>query len=158
MVAACIISPDCAEGTWNCSKQTGGDSYKDGAGELQNFFKLVKVSAAIQLPSFSQPMARDEEAFTSVSSAVNSRAERRQLLWETGEKTDHFSYTNEFTVQSMTFSSPAPSSSPKEIMKVIKYLDVFHMYVSTSYKVEVDQLGELKVIRKDWKRERLQGK
>lgn len=103
-------------------------------------------------------MARDEEAFTSASSAVNSWAERRQLLWDSGEKTDHFSHTNEFTVQSVTFSSPAPSSSPKEIIKVIKYLDVFHMYVSTSYKVEVDQLGELKIIRKDWKRERLQGK
>lgn len=93
-------------------------------------------------------MARDEEAFTSVPSAVNSQAERRQLLRETGEKTDHFSCTNEFTVRPMTFASPAPSSYPKEIMKVIKYLDVFHMYVSTSYKVEVDQLGELKIIRK----------
>lgn len=49
----------------------------------------------------------------------------------------------------MTFVSPAPSSSPKEIMKVIKHLDVFHMDVSTSYKVKVDQLGELKIIRKD---------
>lgn len=49
----------------------------------------------------------------------------------------------------MTFVSTAPSSSPKEIMKVIKHLDVFHMDVSTSYKAKVDQLGELKIIRKD---------
>lgn len=103
-------------------------------------------------------MARDEEAFSSVPSAVNSQAARRQLLWETGEKTDLFSYTNEFTVWSMTFVSPAPSSSPKEIMKVIKHPDVFHMDVFTSYKVEVDQVGELKIVRKDWKGERGQGK
>lgn len=49
----------------------------------------------------------------------------------------------------MTFVSPAPSSSPKEIMKVIKHPDVFHMDVFTSYKVEVDQVGELKIVRKD---------
>lgn len=58
----------------------------------------------------------------------------------------------------MTFVSTAPSSSPKEIMKVIKHLDVFHMDVSTSYKAKVDQLGELKIIRKDGKGERGQGK
>lgn len=81
-----------------------------------------------------------------------------QLLWWTGEKTDHFSYINELTVQRMNFVSPAPSSPPKEIMEVIKHLDVFHMDISTSYKVKVDQLGKLKTIRKDWKGEGGQGK
>jgi len=57
----------------------------------------------------------------------------------------------------MNFVSP-PSSPPKEIMKVIKYLDVFHMDVYTSYKVKVDQLAEFKTIRKDSKGEGGTGK
>lgn len=51
----------------------------------------------------------------------------------------------------MNFVSPAPCFPPKEIMKVIKHLDVFHMDVSITYKVKVDQLGKLKTIRTEKK-------
>lgn len=124
------------------------------AGDLQELPKPVKLLAAIQLLSMSQLIVKDEEPFSSVPSALNAQAARTQPLClhsatVIGEKTDHFWYINELTVQRMNFVSPAPSSPPKEIMEVIKHLDVFHMDVSTSYKVKVDQLGELKTIRKD---------
>lgn len=71
---------------------------------------------------------------------------RRPVTW----------YTNELTVWRMNFVSP-PSSPPKEIMKVVKHLDIFHMDISTSYKVRVHlirgQLGELKTTRREWKGE-----